>query len=217
MYRTVLFDFDGTLVPSLDFWLEGFKYAFSKLGMDIPESRIIERCFYRKDHEITSEFEVECAETFWQLTSESLARSYAAPSLFPGVQEVLDHCRSQGTPLGLVTSSERSFVTKSLRSLKLHDHFSAIVTANDITHFKPHPEPVLKALSIINAKPSETLFVGDYVVDVQAGKAAGTNTALFYTDAHSRFHPYETVASTSPDFIFSHYSELLQRLQPALA
>lgn len=213
MLRTVLFDFDGTLVPSLDFWLDGFKYAFDQIGVGVTEEQIIEHCFYRKDVEIVKSFNLPCAETFWKYTEESLRHSYAKPTLFPGVLEVLDQCKSSGLAIGLVTSSERSFVHTAMTNMNIRHYFSAVVTANDVTHFKPHPEPVIQALQHLDSVPEETLFIGDYVVDVLAGKAAGTGTALFYTSQHQRFHQYEHVASSEPDFIFSDYSHLLDKLR----
>lgn len=215
MFRTVLFDFDGTLVPSLDFWLDGFKYAFDKLGVGVTEEEIIERCFYKKDVEIVEAFKLNSVESFWKHTEESLSRSYATPTLFPGVREVLGHCRDNNITVGLVTSSERSFVHSALNTMEIAHHFATVVTANDVKNFKPHPEPVLQALSHLDADASKTLFVGDYVVDVQSGKAAGTCTGLFFTERHRRFHQYEHVASSQPDFIFSDYQELLSKLKSA--
>lgn len=213
MFRTVLFDFDGTLVPSLDFWLDGFKYAFDKLGVGISEEEIIERCFYKKDVEIAEAFNLPCVTTFWQHTEDSLTRSYATPTLFPGVREVLDHCKESNITVGLVTSSERSFVHCALKTMEISHHFATVVTANDVRNFKPHPEPVLQALGHLSANAADTLFVGDYVVDVQSGKAAGTYTGLFFTERHRRFHQYEHVAASEPDFIFSDYAHFLEKLK----
>ena len=134
------------------------------------------------------------------------------PTLFPGVRAVLEHCSAQKIAIGLVTSGHRAFVERALDTLQIRHHLQAVITADDITNFKPHPEPVLKALSKLNAKPEYTLFVGDYIVDVVAGKAAGTHTALYFTDDHSRFHKYDHLQASNPNFIFSDYKELLDRL-----
>jgi pyrophosphatase PpaX len=114
--------------------------------------------------------------------------------------------------VGLVTSGERGVVEPALHKLGVHHHFQITVTANDITHFKPHPEPVLKALSALNSKPENTLFVGDHLVDIAAGKAAGTDTAIYFTEKHSRFHKIEELQSAEPTFIFSDYKDLLASL-----
>lgn len=213
MYRTVLFDFDGTLVPSLDFWLDAFKVALKAHDLDVPEETIIDRCFYRDDTEIVKNFDLKCAKTFWGLVGDHLRERYSAPVMFPGAKEVLDHCRDNKIPLGLVTSAEKEFVVKALDQLNIRRHFSSIVTANDITKFKPHPEPVLKALGQLSAEAQSTLFVGDYVVDVAAGKAAGTHTALYFNDSHRRFHKFDHVSATQPTHIFSDYNELLSLLK----
>lgn len=212
MYQTLLFDFDGTLSPTLDYWLVGFKYALKKLGVEVPETTIIQHCFYKGEKEIAETFALESCDEFWQLVSEGMKDHYAAPELFPGVNEVLHHCQLHKIPVGLVTSGERAVVEPALHTLGIHHHFDVTITANDITRFKPHPEPVLKALKALKATPKKTLFVGDYLVDVAAGKAAGTDTAVFFTENHSRFHKLEELRSAEPTFIFSDYRDLLSKL-----
>lgn len=59
----------------------------------------------------------------------------------------------------------------------LSPHFDTIVTLDDVTHAKPHPEPVIKAMQLIGAKPETTLMVGDNYHDIEAGKRAGVKTA----------------------------------------
>ncbi|KAF9140034.1 hypothetical protein BGX30_007117 [Mortierella sp. GBA39] len=53
----------------------------------------------------------------------------------------------------------------------------AIVTVMDVEHPKPHPEPVLMAISQLGADPEATLMVGDSPVDIQSAKAAGVRSA----------------------------------------
>lgn len=213
MYKTLLFDFDGTLSPTLAYWLGGYEYALKKLGVDADEGKIIQECFYKSEHQIAAAFALESCDTFWQLVAEGMAARYATPALFPGVKDVLDYCTRKKIPVGLVTSAERGLIDPALHSLGINHHFDVTVTADDITHFKPHPEPVLKALHALGATPAETLFVGDYLVDVAAGKAAGTDTAVFFTDDHSKFHKLEELQSAEPTFIFSDYVDLLAKLE----
>jgi phosphoglycolate phosphatase-like HAD superfamily hydrolase len=47
------------------------------------------------------------------------------------------------------------------------------MTAAQVTHPKPHPEPLLKVLNYFKARPEEALFIGDGEVDMQAAKSAG--------------------------------------------
>jgi len=211
VYKAILFDFDGTLVPSLQVWLDGFRYAFGKLGLTPSEESIIEGCFYREDVEIAEAFKLDSVEVFWQFVQEYLSTS-EAPALFSGAKEVLDYCADSEISIGLVTSSERDFVEAMLEHLQIGNYFSVVVTANDTKNLKPHPEPVMVALAKLKANPKQTLFIGDNVVDVLAGREAGTHTALFYSDFHKRFHNAAHMQSSQPSFMFSSYGELLELL-----
>ncbi|MBK7836533.1 MAG: HAD family hydrolase [Candidatus Obscuribacter sp.] len=216
-YDCLLFDFDGTLVPSLDYWLSGFKHAFQILGYDLTEEEIIAGCFYRGDKAVAEHFGIECHQSFWQLVQHKIMTHYDQAELFDGVREVLDFCRASKIPLGLVTSSERPVIEKAFHHLKLDGYFDAVVTASDVEHCKPNPEPVLKALKILGKEPvndhSKVLFIGDYIVDVQAGRAAGVSTALYFADCHRRFHAEEHVMASAPDFMFNSYADLFETLK----
>jgi pyrophosphatase PpaX len=214
-YDTVLFDFDGTLSPTLDYWFSSFKVALARLGVEATDAQILENCFYKGDQAIATAFSLESCAAFWAHTSEALHEHFGAPELFAGVDDVLGFCEARGILVGLVTSGERAIVEPALHKLGVRHHFQVTVTADDITHFKPHPEPVLKALAALNRKPETALFVGDHIVDVTAGKAAGTDTAIYFTDRHTRFHKLDEIRSSEPTIIFSDYHELLSTLSAA--
>jgi sugar-phosphatase len=56
-----------------------------------------------------------------------------------------------------------------------------MVTANDITHGKPDPEPFLKGASILQFPPQQCLVFEDVPAGVRAGKAAGARVIAFTT------------------------------------
>ncbi len=212
-YQTILFDFDGTLTPSLELWLQAFHHALAQYGRELPEETIIRRIFYRPYETVVQEFDLPSAPEFERHVHDGLALAFDAPRLFPGVREVLAHCQAQNLAVGLVTSSPKPPVMNALERTGIRHYFRAVVTGNDITHFKPHPEPVLKALQQLGRSAEGTLFVGDYTADVVAGHAAGTRTALFLPEQHTRFYDFATLHATQPDFVFSAYPELLAHLQ----
>lgn len=212
-YQTILFDFDGTLTPSLELWLQAFQYALWQYERELPEDTIIKRFFYRDYHDVVTEFGLPSGPELERHVHDGLTLAFAEPLLFPGVRDVLEFCREADLTLGLVTSSPRQQVLTALKRLDVDRYFKAIVTGDDITQFKPHPEPVQKALGLLGKSPEGTLFVGDYLADVLAGQAAGTHTALFLPDQHARFYDFAALRALGPDFVFSAYDELLRRLQ----
>ncbi|HMK28301.1 MAG TPA: HAD-IA family hydrolase, partial [Terriglobales bacterium] len=56
-----------------------------------------------------------------------------------------------------------------------------IVTATDITHGKPHPEPYLKAAAALGFAPQECVVVEDAIAGVEAGRVAGARVIGFTT------------------------------------
>ena len=71
-----------------------------------------------------------------------------------------------------------------------------IVGADEVTHPKPHPEPVLKALNLLGAPPEETVFVGDSRHDIECGRAAGVKTAAVLWGPFARAH----LEDLAPDY-----------------
>jgi pyrophosphatase PpaX len=70
---------------------------------------------------------------------------------------------------------------------------------------KPHPEPVLAALSRLGAKSGEGLMVGDSELDIEAGRAAGVATcAVTYG-----FRPVWLLRELRPDFLISNIRDLV--------
>ncbi len=212
-YSTILFDFDGTLTNSLELWLKSFHFAFAQFDKFHDDEKVIKKCFYRDFREVSEEFGVP-AEEFKLHLHTALLSAFKNPALFEGVLDILQACKIAGCKIGLVTSSGAEVVHHALAHLKIDSYFSAIVTANDITKFKPDPEPVLLALQKLDAHPGETIFIGDSQADMIAGHAAGVDTALFFPIIHHKFYELDALHRTNPHFIFGDYSELRNHLFP---
>jgi pyrophosphatase PpaX len=214
-YSTVLFDFDGTLTPSLELWVEGLRHAFAKFEKFPTDHEIINRVFYRGYDQVAADFDLTSIEEFSQHVEDGLSQSFARATLFEGVVEVLEECANREIKMGVVTSSPRLIVDRTLRNLKVHSFFKSIVTADDITHFKPHPEPVLLAMERLKGLAAECLIIGDSMSDILAGQAAGIETALFFPDSHSQFYDFNTLVDAGPDLIFRSYKDLMSLFQTA--
>jgi pyrophosphatase PpaX len=207
-YRAVLFDFDGTLVPSLPLWLKAYQSAMHRFECPLSEEDIIRRCFYRDWDVIAQEFAIEDADSLRMHVELGVRDALGVSQLFPLVLPLIRRCRESGLQTALVTTTTRYILEHALPSLALHDQFDSVVCADDVQQFKPHPEPIFKTLRALNREPQETIMIGDSTADIRAGKAAGTATALFLPEAHSRFHSFEVLRATQPDHIFTDHREL---------
>lgn len=208
MYRAILFDFDGTLVPSLPLWVKCYQSAMHRFDHMLSEEDIIKRCFYRDWDVIANEFAIDDPEDLRLHVENGVREALLGSQLFPLALSLIQRCRALGLQTALVTSAARHIVEHALPSFLLHDQFEAVICADDVNHFKPHPEPIQKTLRLLGRQPHEAIMIGDSSADMKAGKAAGTATALFLPDAHARFHSFELLRATEPDHIFSDHREL---------
>lgn len=214
-YSTILFDFDGTLTHSLPLWMRAYQFALSQYGIDLPSDRVIEKCFYRPWEDLVKDFEIPSIEDFSAHVHTGLEAAMPEAILFDDVMHVLETCRQRGIKLGIVTSSTKSVVKKFISENNMEGLFGTVITANDITNFKPHPEPVFKALQEIGSEVEASLFVGDSSADMMAAANAGMDKALFLPDEHVIYYDFVQLKTHEPHYVFHKYSELLTTLEAA--
>ncbi|WP_267639943.1 HAD family hydrolase [Haloarchaeobius amylolyticus] len=63
----------------------------------------------------------------------------------------------------------------ALETHGLSDHVRAVVGRDTVATYKPHPEPLLTAVSAIDRHPRSVVFVGDSERDEQTARRAGTD------------------------------------------
>jgi pyrophosphatase PpaX len=113
---------------------------------------------------------------------DELVRPYA------GVVERVRELKAKGGQIGLVTSKMRQGAMRGLAVAGLTDVFDVVVGADEVTHPKPHPEPVLRAIELLGADPAGTVFIGDSRHDLECGRAAGVRTAAVLWGPFDRAH-----------------------------
>ena len=98
----------------------------------------------------------------------------------PGARELLTHIPADRWTI--VTSSTRPLAEVRLRAAGLPIP-QLMITSNDITNGKPHPEPYLRAAERLGFQSAECLVVEDAPSGIRAGKAAGARVIAFTTTA----------------------------------
>lgn len=95
----------------------------------------------------------------------------------PGLRDLLDWLK--GRFQTAVVTNRSDTMARVLKEFGLESAFEQVVTALDVTHPKPHPEPLLKALTAFGLSPGQMLYIGDSLLDEQAAAGAGTLFAAF--------------------------------------
>lgn len=183
--QAMLFDLDGTLLDSAPDLVASLNQVRISEGMEPVDVQEYGR-FASKGAAglLNAGMPVSDVETF-EVRREIFLTYYANNSvrgsyLYPGVPELLATLESAGIPWGIVTNKVESLTLPIITALGLQDRVGCVVCGDTAAESKPHPAPVLLGCSLLGAKPEETVFVGDDVRDIQAGRAAGTRTAAVY-------------------------------------
>jgi len=182
----LLFDLDGTLLDSAPDLIGSLNWV--RQHENLPPLRLSEMKRFASKGAVgllTAGMPEADAATFegWRqrFLEHYALNSYRLSSLFDGVPELLDYLGRAGIPWGIVTNKTESLTLPILKAADLVDAVSCVVCGDTLGESKPHPAPVSLACVIVNVAPAETLMVGDDKRDIQAGKAAGTQTAaVFY-------------------------------------
>lgn len=194
--------------------MRAYQFALSQYGIKLASEEVIGRCFYRPWKDLVTEFELPSIDEFGTHVHVGLEAAMPEAVLFDDVETVLEACRVRGIKLGIVTSSSKKVVKKFIDENNLEGYFGCLITADDITNFKPHPEPVFKGLAEVGGTPETSLFVGDSSVDMLAAASAGLHKALFLPDEHMIYYDFKELESHEPHLVFRKYAELLERLEP---
>ncbi len=76
-------------------------------------------------------------------------------------------------PMSIGTGSTKKGAQKTLEIIGLKKYFEIIITANDISNPKPHPETFLTCAKLMEVNPSECLVFEDGILGIEAAKTAG--------------------------------------------
>jgi pyrophosphatase PpaX len=215
-FRTLLFDLDGTLIDSIRLIIDSYHHTFRTHGLP-PRTDAQWLAGIGTPLRVVFGDIVEHPEQMEQLIATyrdyNLAHHDTQVIPYVGAPELIRRVKDLGYQTGLVTSKNRPGAIRGLKLAAIADHFDVLVCADDVTHPKPHPEPVLKALAQLGAAPEETLFVGDSVHDMRCGRAAGVRIAAVLWGPFGR----GDLETTHPDHWLESPEDLLTLLgAPAL-
>ena len=133
---------------------------------------------------------------------------------YPGVPELLSNIENHGIELGILTNSFVGNAALILKNWNLHHHFKTIVDCGRVKAFKPMPQMFEGILSLLDAAPTKTLFVGDeYYADMVGGKRASLTTVWINHREHSLEDCIEKYgAENTPDYVTKSISEFAEML-----
>ena len=202
--KSLLFDWDGTLVDSAPLGLAAFEKTFSQLGIvfahDVYEAK------YSPNWYSTYEA-LGLPKNLWQTADDLWIRHYGEQSapLIEGVGETLLALLKKGYQLGIVSSGSSSRVGREVHQSVLRDAFSVVICNEDIVNKKPDPEGLVLAMREMNVEAATCAYVGDAPEDIEMGRRGNVLTV----GVRSTYPSSARVPSAKPDLYLERITELV--------
>ena len=127
----------------------------------------------------------------------------------PGLLDLLDALEGAGIPKAICTSSTRKLVATMLSRFELESRFRFVLTDEDITHAKPHPEIYRKAVERFGIEPREMVVLEDSQAGCQSAASAGA-LVVAVPGRYSRDHDFSVASLVIDSLADSRLYNLLQ-------
>jgi HAD superfamily hydrolase (TIGR01549 family) len=207
----VLFDWDGTLLDSYHADSQAFLAMFRAMGVNWGLEEL-ERHYSPDWYAVYRAAGIP--EDRWDEANRVWRAFYAKhPSkLMAATRRVLAQLTKRHA-LGLVSSGDRDRVNRQLREFRLKHMFRTRVLGGDTEEKKPHPAPLLKALSEMKAEARNCVYVGDTPEDVEMARAAGVRAIAVL----GPFPTEKKLRAMRPEILLNSLEDLPKALQELYA
>lgn len=170
----MLFDFDGTLGDTIPLIVASYHHAIGTVAGQRAEEHEVRSWIGRPLLGVLQErYPAHADEMLRVYRQWNLANHDDLIREVEGVAGLIDDLDACGVRMGVVSSKKSDTVSLGLRALGLVGRIDVLAGQDETSRHKPHPEPLLYAARRLGAAPSDCVYVGDAVVDVQAAHAAG--------------------------------------------
>lgn len=204
--KALLFDFDGTLLNTNELIIQTFLHVLDEI---FPGQYEYEDCLAFIGPSLKQTFDKITPGESEQMVAKyrewNAAHHDELVTEYDGVKETLTELHAMGIRLVIVSTKMHATVIKGLDILGVTHLFEHVIGSDDVSHVKPHPEPVLKALELLQLEKEDVMMIGDNSHDIEGGQNAGVRTAGVAWSIKGE----EFLRNYHPDFILQHMSDLI--------
>ena len=188
--RACVFDMDGLMFDTERLYCEVGRIILARRGKQIGPELITAMMGLRaaesvevmiRWHGLADSPEAlveESQEIFRQLVRDDL-------QAMPGLFRLLDDLEASGVPKAVATSSGRSDADELLGRFDLQERMAFVLSSEDVTHGKPHPEIYRSAAARFGVHPRQMLVLEDSAPGLRSAKSAGA-VCVVIPHEHSR-------------------------------
>lgn len=220
MDKAFLFDMNGTMIDDMQFHLKAWYHILNDdLGANLSwdetkshmygkNSELLIRIFgeNRFSPEEMDRLSVEKEKRYQQEFKPHL-------KLIPGLQQFLEKAHALNIPMAIGSAAIPFNIDFVLDNLNIRHYFKTIVSADDVTISKPHPETFLKAAKLLGVDAANCLVFEDAPKGVEAAQNAGMSSVVL-TTMHEKdeFAVYNNIIRYTKDYTHLSPADLVQAM-----
>jgi phosphoglycolate phosphatase len=209
-YKLAIFDFDGTLVDSIQGIINVMRAVVEELGLSksvldqwqhligVPLFKQMEIIFPNGDQA----FRDQVTQRYRTVYDATLLES---TPFFPDALETLQALKRAGVKMAIVSSKRTIQVERVLAHLDCQSYFDVVLGAQDVEHHKPHAQGVQITLERLSIEAKDAVVIGDSTYDLDMAQNAGVDAIGVITGVHTR----ETLSTANPTFIVDTLAAIL--------
>lgn len=202
-FDLIIFDWDGTLINSIDWIVSCIQKAARHCDCRIPEAQearnviglSLENALNQLFPDIGQSARLRLTRSY---SENFLAKQAAQEDLFAGVYDMLVQLQQQGYQLAVATGKSRMGLQKAMSGTGTEALFNASRCADE-TASKPDPTMIQEIIGQLAAANDRTLMVGDSIHDLQMAANANISCVAVSCGAHSseQLMPYRPLRCLS--------------------
>ncbi len=220
MRPVVVFDLDGTLLDTAPDLLRALNRILDGEGLaavaraDVAglfghgASALIGEGFRRSERPLAEDRLPELVERFITFYAAEIA---AETRPYPGIVDAIARLDNRGFGLAVCTNKRELLAHAVLEGTGIASHFAAVIGGDSLPEHKPHPRPLVEAITRSGGTTSAAIMVGDSETDIATARAAGIPVIAVdfgYSD--------RPVIELGADAVISHYEEIDRTIERLL-
>lgn len=176
-YQAFIFDLDGTLVDSMPSHIKAWTDVAQELGFTVDpqeiynlggvSSRDVVLYFIDKGHKIDNIDQVVKRKV------ELYRQHINSIKVFDDIASILINGKKAGKKIAIATGTQKINALDLLEKHKLMPFVDTIISSEDVTKHKPHPQTFLEACNKLNVSVSQALVFEDAIPGIKAAIAGG--------------------------------------------
>lgn len=212
-FKAVLFDVDGTLfdtapdiIAACNTTLQNFGFKTVPKEVLLPEVMNGMQAMLKVSLPLTHQHMAKKNAPMYNFFAKYYTEhAYTFTKPYPGIDKLISTLHTNGIHLAVTSNKYCSMIKALFQGFDFTKYFETITGGDSCQHSKPHPEPLLHTLKMLNLSPSDTLYCGDTQSDVEASFKAGCSSCAVQW-GYGRFdEPLKYI----PDFTVQNINDIL--------